>query len=124
METKLKKIITAILLIAISFQVSAQKKVLISNQTDIIEAAVKVFDESMKNEGGLFELAKEFEFTGVYIFDITIHKKGEVASVFVVENTEGTIPTQNRLKDFVMDMKMGFKMPKDKRYKFQYTFKF
>ena len=124
MKTIFKIIITALLLIAISFKADAQKKKLIADADEITTAATKVFKTSMLLGGGLYELAKENEFTGAYVFDITIRNKGEVASVFVVENEGGTITTQNRLKDYVMDMKMDFKMPKGKKYKFQYTFNF
>jgi hypothetical protein len=56
--------------------------------------------------------------------DITIREKGEVAAVFCAENENGSITSQNILKDFIQSYVFNFKMPKGKRYKFQYEFKF
>ena len=56
--------------------------------------------------------------------DISIREKGNVASVFAVERENGTIDSQNRLKDYIMEFKFNFKVPKGKYYKVRYTFNF
>jgi hypothetical protein len=101
----------------------AQKRV-IANQIEVKKAAVETITKDMQSEGGLFELKQEYQITGVYVYDITIKNKGEVISVFAVRNEDGTIPFQNRVKDYIKEMKMGFKMPKNKSYKFRYKFNF
>ena len=101
-----------------------KKKTLIEDPDEIIMTAAKVIEASMKEGGELYELAKEYQFTGTYTIDITVHGKGLVASVFIADREEGSIAVQNRLKDYIKEMKMGFRMPKGKKYKFRYKFKF
>jgi len=104
---------------------SAQKKVLLEEYDKVVAQATKELDESMNGpEGELFLFKTENEITGIYDFDITIHEKGEVATVFVRERDGGSIQMQNRLKDFVKELKFNFKMPKGKDYKFSYKFNF
>ncbi len=100
------------------------QKALISNPDEVAEAAIKEFDVAMQPEGVLYKLKEKQQLKGSYIFDIIIKEKGQVVSVFVVENEGGTLDFQNLLKDAVLAMKMDFKMPKGKRYKFTYKFNF
>ena len=62
--------------------------------------------------------------SGEYTFDISIHEKGKTASVFCDSREGGSIAMQNKLKDFIKEFQYYFKMPKGKKYKFTYTFKF
>ena len=103
----------------------AQKNILIEEHEKVAAQATIELDEAMKGpEGELFLFKQESGITGVYDFDITLHEKGKVATVFVKGNEGGTIKLQNQLKDFVKEMKFNFKMPKGKDYKFSYTFNF
>lgn len=113
---------SCLLLVLGTSQLSAQKR-LLSDQQEVTNAAIHAIEVSMSN-GHLFELKEKYQITGTYVFDITIRKKGEVAAVFAVENNGGTIAFQNRIKDTIKEMKMGFKMPKNKNYKFTYQFNF
>lgn len=123
METRIKTIVFAMVLIFSITQIKAQK-VLISNPDEITAAAVSEFDLAMQAEGVLHKLKEKHQLKGNYIFDIIIKEKGQVVSVFVVENEGGTLDFQHLLKDEVLAMKLGFKMPKGKRYKFTYKFNF
>lgn len=116
-----------ILLILIGFTLTAlgQKKPLIDNFDKVVAQAKLEIEQSMKGpEGGLYLFTQEYEITGTYDFDITLHEKGKVATVYVKGSEGGTIKKQNMLKDFVKDMQFNFKMPKGKDYKFNYVFKF
>jgi len=124
METRFRLIFISLFILIIGTESFAQKKRLISDQNEVKKAAEEMIAIDMKSEGGLYELKQEHQITGVYVFDITIRNKGEVASVFAVKNEGGTIPFQNKLKDYIKEMKMGFKMPKNKNYKFRYKFNF
>ena len=115
-------LITLIMLTTI-FKSEAQKKPYYNEQEQVIEAAYTVLDHEM-NSGNLISWARENNFKGSYIFDITIGgKKGEVLTVFAVQNN-GVISNQNKLNSYLKSMRFPFKMPKDKRYKFRYEFKF
>lgn len=104
---------------------NAQNKILIESQDKIIEQAKHELDSAMSAPNGkIFLFGQKNNLKGSYIFDLTIREKGEVAVVFVVSNENGNITSQNILKDFIQDFEFYFKMPKGKRYKFQYEFKF
>ncbi len=76
--------------------------------------------------GLIHEYVLESGTKGTYTFEITIKGKGQIVSMNIKERSEdGTIAYQNALKDFVMKkVKLSFKIPKERYYKFDYTFSF
>lgn len=117
-------VIFLVLLASVSFA-QKKKKPFFSDKEEITQAAVTELDSLMKGpEGELFLFAKENNIRGEYTFDITIKNKGHVSSVFVAGNVGGDIPSQNSLKDKILEHKFFFKTPKNKSFKFQYIFKF
>ena len=117
-----KAIINGFLFLLIATAAQAQKKPHLSDKETIIEYAYLELDESMKS-GEFYEWGQETGIKGEFTFDITIREKGEVSTVFAVDR-KGEVKDQNRLKDAIRDYKFNFKMPKNKAYKFQYTFQF
>jgi len=122
METKIKLVITFFLISMSTSTLNAQKK-LISNKEEVIKMAISKIEQSMK-DGELLKYSQKHQITGRYTFEITIRNKGEVVSISVIKNENGNIQSQNMIKDFIKEMKMGFKMPKNKNYKFSYQFNF
>lgn len=121
----MKKIILLLLGLTIGASLSAQKKVLIEDDDKIIEAARLELDSAMMAPEGYFYLAgQKYAISGAYTFDITIFNKGEVVAVYAVQNNKGSIDGQNTLKSLVHNYVFNFKLPKGKRYKFQYTFNY
>ncbi len=110
------------LLFLASNNLMAQKKPYIAEQEKIIEAAYQALDESMKGEGELRTFINENQLKGSYTFNITIRNKGEVSTVSAVER-EGEVAGQNKLKNYLKEIRFPFKMPKNKSYKFKYKFK-
>jgi hypothetical protein len=105
--------------------IQAQKKVLIEDHQKIIETASAALDKAMESpEGEIYLFAEKYNIKGLFEFSITIHEKGKVVSVFVKKNEGGSIASQNLLKDYVMEYRFNFKMPKGNDYKFDYTFQF
>lgn len=115
-----------IILASIAFQVNAQKKPLIEAKEKIIETAVNEINNALKPpEGELYLWSKEMDIKGVYYFQITIGEKGKVLTVFCSDRKkDATIEFQNKLKDRVLAFEFNFKMPKKRRYKFDYIFEF
>jgi len=102
-----------------------KKKILIESKSQVIEAATKELDFAMQApEGSIFLFAREHQIKGGYTFDISIHEKGKTASVFCDSREGGSVAMQNKLKDFIKEFQYYFKMPKGKKYKFTYIFKF
>ncbi|KAA3651216.1 MAG: hypothetical protein DWP98_03465 [Bacteroidetes bacterium] len=119
------KTILMSLILFLSISANAQKTPYYNTQEQAIEAAYIAFDNEM-NSGELKEWATSKGIKGSYTFDITIGgKKGEVYTVSTIERSEdGEIGHQNSLKNYVKLMRMPFKLPKDRSYKFRYEFKF
>ena len=107
------------------FQLQAQKRVLMENEEAIIERAKQNIEAAFGDvDSKLYETHMAYPYVGRYVFKITIGNKFKVTSVFVEEREGGSIPEQNRLKDSVMDLKLNFKLPKNKQYQFLYEFNF
>ena len=118
---------TAIIILTLLFSlpVLTQKPELIESNEEVIKQAVLELDQAMTPpEGSLYKFGQKYKITGEYTLNITIRNKGEVVTVFVSDKKDWNIPSQNSLKDKVMDFQFSFKMPKNKDYKFSYTFKF
>ncbi len=118
------KLIILILLIS-GTVLKAQKPEIIESKDEVIKQATLELNQAMTPpEGALYKFGQKYHISGEYTLDITIRNKGQVVSVFVADKKNGNIPSQNSLKDKVMDFQFSFKMPKNKDYKFSYTFKF
>lgn len=118
---------TAIIILTLLFSlpVLTQKPELIESNEEVIKQAVLELDQAMTPpEGSLYKFGQKYKITGEYTLNITIRNKGEVVTVFISDKKDWNIPSQNSLKDKVMDFQFSFKMPKNKDYKFSYTFKF
>jgi TonB family protein len=100
------------------------QKPLIQEKDEVIKTAKAELDKLMQPGTSLREDAAKRKIKGEFIVDISIHKKGNILSVYMVSSDADDIPMQNRAKDLIKTIEFGFKMPKGKIYKFQYTFTF
>jgi hypothetical protein len=121
METSMKNslltLFFTLLLNALSFAQAGNE--------EYISMATSELDSSCQS-GLINEYVLESGTKGAYTFEITIKGKGQIVSMNIKERSEhGTIAYQNSLKDFVMKkVKLSFKIPKERYYKFEYTFSF
>ena len=121
----MKKLLIILLILTSAMSMKAQKPELIEAKDKVINQASMELNQAMTSpEGALYKFGQKYHITGEYTLQLTIRNKGEVVSVFVQDKKDGNIPSQNSLKDKIMDFQFSFKMPKNKDYKFSYTFKF
>jgi hypothetical protein len=121
----MKRILIVLLTTVLGINLYAQKPELIELKEEVIKQASLELDQALTPpEGALYKFAQKNNITGEYTLQITIRNKGQVVSVFVADKKDGNIPSQNSLKDKILDFQFSFKMPKNKDYKFNYTFKF
>lgn len=123
----MKKIIlitlSSFFLIFIAEKSFAQKKLIMEH--DAVAAEAKSELDSLMSPAGALQLeAAKKNLKGEYIIDLTIHEKGKILSVFMVSSDADDVKMQNAAKDLIRTVQFNFKMPKDKTYKFQYTFVF
>lgn len=121
----MKQVFIILLILTSEIYAFAQKPELIEAKEEVIKQASLELDQAMTPpEGVLHKFGQKYQITGEYTLDVTIRNKGEVVTVFISDKKNWNIESQNSLKDKVMDFKFSFKMPKNKDYKFSYTFKF
>ena len=121
----MKLLLIIVMVVSANITLHAKEHILLESKTEIISQAIKELERAMKSpEGELYLMGQKFRVKGEYNFQLTIRDKGNVSSVFVVDQKNGDIPSQNRLKDAVFAFHLSFKMPKNKDYKFNYSFKF
>jgi hypothetical protein len=120
----MKRLFVLCLLLPVLYA-SGQKKPFYQIKDEIIGKAIAELDSVSSAPGSaFFKEISESNLSGTYVFDITLRERGEVATVFVVNEGANQIAMQNRLKDIVKRYRFGFRVPKGKSYKFQYTFNF
>jgi hypothetical protein len=120
----MKRLCFLLLTVVISLQSYSQGAILIQPE-DVIAEAENQFHLAMQPEGSIKTWALEKGITGSYEYEITIGKKARIVSVRVLSSNNGTILHQNAVKDFLIDQfRFEMKIPKDKRYKLNYTFSF
>jgi hypothetical protein len=125
MIKNMKTIFLTVILLSVSFFLKSQNRVLLESQEEIVAAASAELTLAMSApDGVLYKFGQENNITGEYNLQLTIRGKGDVVSVFVASKNNGNIPSQNKLKDEIFRFQFSFKMPKNKDYKFNYTFKF
>lgn len=118
------KTLLIVLSMALTTNLMAQKKPFYNTEEEVVEAAYKQLDFSMK-EGALKEWAEDFKPKGSYTMDIAIIHKGTVVTIRPVERSEdGDIRTQNALKNYMKNYRFPFKMSKTKSTQITYEFKF
>jgi hypothetical protein len=121
----MKTLIIALLLLSSGIGLKAQKPELIELKEEVIKQATLEIDQALTPpEGALYKFGQKYKISGEYTLQLTLRNKGQVVSVFVADKKDGNIPSQNSLKDKMLDFQFSFKMPKNKDYKFSYTFKF
>jgi hypothetical protein len=121
----MKKLLIILFILISGTSLKAQKAELLEAREEVIKQAMLELDHALTPpEGALYKFSQKNHITGEYTLQITIRNKGEVVSVFVSDKKDGNIPSQNSLKDKILDFQFSFKMPKNKDYKFNYTFKF
>lgn len=121
----MKKIIIIILILTSGICLKAQKPELLELKEEVVKQASFELDQAMTSpEGSLYKFGQKYHISGEYTLQLTLRNKGQVVSVFVADKKDGNIPSQNSLKDKIMNFQFSFKMPKNKDYKFSYTFKF
>lgn len=120
---KMLIITTLIAFLSIGISSYGPKKPYLAEKDEIIAQAKKELDATMADpESKLRKYILKNQIKGEFIFDITIAEKGAVLTVFSVSSDADDIKKQNLMKDGVKALVFNFKMPKDKSYKFQYTF--
>ena len=121
----MKILLINLLILTSTISMKAQKPELLELKEEVVKQANLELDQAMSQpEGALYKFGQKYHVSGEYTLQLTIRNKGQVVSVFVADKKDGNIPSQNILKDKIMDFQFSFKMPKNKDYKFSYTFKF
>jgi len=63
--------------------------------------AINQLNTDLENPGS--DLAKniiKLNITGIYLFDLTVQKKGQIVTIFAESDDKTDIPKQNALKDY------------------------
>jgi len=121
----MKTLLIVLFILSSVLGLKAQQPEIIELKEEVIKQATLELEQALTPpEGSLYKFSQKYHITGEYTLDMTIRNKGQVVSVFVADKKDGNIPSQNSLKDKILDFQFSFKMPKNKDYKFSYTFKF
>jgi hypothetical protein len=93
------------------------------NDNAILDKAIEQLDTELQNmESSLNKSILKKQIKGLFLLNITIHKNGEVASVFAQSDEKTNIQMQNMLKDIILNYRFDVSVPKNERIKFAYTF--
>lgn len=93
------------------------------DENAILDKATEQLDNELESqESSLYKSISRKNIKGLYLFNITIQKNGEVLSIFALSDEKTNIPMQNSLKDLILKYKFDVSIPKNQRLKFTYTF--
>jgi hypothetical protein len=93
-----------------------------SSDEDVAASAINQLD-SLSNTIEFKEKITKNNIQGMYVYDVTVFKKGQVATVFSPTDEVLDIRSHNFLLDYLKAIKLeDLNIPKDKRVKFRYTF--
>lgn len=93
------------------------------DENAILDFAIQQLDNDIQSpESSLMKSINKKQISGLYLFNITIQKSGEVVSIFTRSDDKTNIAMQNMLKDIILKYKFDVTVPKNERIKFTYTF--
>jgi len=93
------------------------------DENALLDNAIGQLDEDLQSESSsLLKAITKKKISGLYIFEITIQKKGEVVSIMACSDDKTNISNQNMLKDILLKYHFDVTIPKNERLKFQYSF--
>jgi len=93
------------------------------DENAILDKAVEQLDSDLQNpESSLSKTITKKQISGLFLFNISIQKNGEVVSIFAQSDEKTNIQLQNMLKDIILKYKFDVTVPKNERLKFAYTF--
>ncbi len=86
--------------------------------------AINQLNTDLENpESDLAKNIIKLNITGIYLFDLTIQKKGQIVTIFAESDDKTDIPKQNALKDLLLKYKFkDIVISPNQRLKFRYTF--
>lgn len=86
--------------------------------------AINQLNTDLENpESDLSKNIIKLNITGIYLFDLTIQKKGQIVTIFAESDDKTDIPKQNALKDLLLKYKFkDIVISPNQRLKFRYTF--
>lgn len=93
--------------------------------TDSLQiSAVKQLNADLNSpESALYKNIVKQNITGIFLFDITVQKKGQIVTIFAASDEKTNIPFQNALKDILLKYKfINVDVPANQKLKFRYTF--
>lgn len=95
----------------------------IDNDSLQIKAVSQLNTDLASNESSLSKSIIKQNINGIFLFDITVQKKGQVVTVFAASDEKTNIPFQNSLKDILLKYKFNnIDLPLNQKLKFRYTF--
>ena len=93
-----------------------------SSDEDVAASAINQLD-SLSISAEFKERIAKNNIQGMYVYDVTVFKKGQVATVFSPIDEVLDIKSHNFLLEYLKATKLqDLNIPKDKRVKFRYTF--
>lgn len=131
---------------AVSFALSSSNHMIVSNGSKVLnwnfiqtpnyidyidrpdhetlaDSAAVLLQKDLDNpESSLMKVIAKKQIHGLYIFDITIMKNGEVTGIYASSDDKTNISMQNTLKDILMKYDFDIKIPKNERVKFKHMF--
>ncbi|HMN05630.1 MAG TPA: hypothetical protein PKD45_07875 [Flavobacteriales bacterium] len=119
----MKRAIIILAALGLALQASAQKREYLEDKDEIQRRAIGQMAAALQPEGVLYKAVMKEHLTGSYDLQISFGDKGEMLSVQVLERRGGDIPSQNRFRQLVHELRLnGFKTPKGKQYRIVQTF--
>lgn len=95
-----------------------------ADEEEVISSASTQIDSLSKMED-FKKLSAGLKLSGIYSFDVTLVKKGQVLTVFSITDEATDIKSYNFLLNYLKALKLeNIKIEKDKRIKFKYEFNF
>lgn len=119
----MKNALILLLALFMAMAASAQKREYLDDKEEIQRRASEQMALAMQPDGALYKAVLKERLSGSYDLQISFGDKGEMLSVLVLERRGGDIPSQNRFRQLVHELRLnGFKTPKGKQYRIVQTF--
>lgn len=111
------KILSILILIS---SIACTRKPMVHTEAELREKMSSEITHSLKHGNfGLF--VRKNDIHGIFVYDFTVHKRGQILQLHLIESSNADIAQQQLLTDYLNGYIFNFKMPRKEKMDIRFT---
>lgn len=100
--------------------IACTRKPMVHTEAELREKMTNELNNSLRHGNfGLF--VKKNDIHGTFVYDFTVHKRGQILQIHLIEASNANIAQQQLLTSYLNGYIFGFKMPRKEKMDIRFT---